>query len=263
MFMICLKRGEIMDNLNLFNNKAENYVKARPSYAKMLIEKLKTYNLGNESTVADIGCGTGIFARQLLEIGAKVYGVEINDEMRSKAEVNLAAFSDFISVNACAEDTTLADESVDFITCAQSFHWFDKKKFKVECKRILKDGGYVALVWNSRDNDAQSVKELSDLTKKYCKNFVGFNGGTRKDIEEIKEFFDGKYEYFEFDNPLEYDEEKFVERCLSSSYALVKDDENYALYVEECKSFFAKYQKNGTYEMPNKSELYIGKTKND
>ena len=50
-----------MDNLNLFNNKAENYVKARPNYAKTLIEKLKTYNLNNESTVADIGCGTGIF----------------------------------------------------------------------------------------------------------------------------------------------------------------------------------------------------------
>lgn len=248
-----------MDNLNLFNNKAVNYVKARPNYAKTLIEKLKTYNLNNESTVADIGCGTGIFTRQLLEIGAKVYGVEINAEMRSKAEANLAVFHNFVSVNACAENTNLDDDSVDFITCAQSFHWFDKKKFKAECKRILNCNGYVALVWNTKDNDAQSVKELSDLTEKYCKNFVGFNGGTRNDIEEIKEFFDGKYEYFEFDNPLEYDEEKFVERCLSSSYALVKDDENYEAYVKELKSFFEKHQINGIYKMPNKSELYIGK----
>lgn len=97
------------------------------------------------------------------------------------------------------------------------------------------------------------------MTEKYCKNFVGFNGGTRKDIEEIKEFFNGKYEYFEFDNPLEYDEEKFVECCLSSSYALVKDDENYEAYVKELKSFFEKHQINGIYKMPNKSELYIGK----
>lgn len=125
-----------MDNLNLFNNKAENYVKARPNYAKTLIEKLKTYNLGNESTVADIGCGTGIFARQLLEIGAKVYGVEINAEMRSKAEVNLAAFNNFVSVNACAENTNLDDDSVDFITCAQSFHWFDKKNSKLNVKEF-------------------------------------------------------------------------------------------------------------------------------
>ena len=49
--------------------------------------------LSDEAKIADIGCGTGIFARQLLEIGAKVYGVEINAEMRSKAEVNLAAFN--------------------------------------------------------------------------------------------------------------------------------------------------------------------------
>ena len=248
-----------MDNLNLFSDKADNYVKARPSYAKGLLDMLENYGLKNGSKVADIGSGTGIFTRQLLDKGATVYAVELNDKMRRKAEGSLEKFENFISVNASAEKTSLDDNSVDFVTCAQSFHWFDKEKFKPECKRILKQNGYVALVWNTRDMSSESVKELSNLTSKNCPKFVGFNGGTRVNEEMINKFFDGKYDYFEFDNPLEYDEKKFIERCLSSSYSPKEGDENYSPYVADCKNFFEKFQKDGIYKMPNISALYIGK----
>ena len=219
-----------MDNLNLFSDKADNYVKARPSYAPALLDKLEEYGLKKGSAVADIGSGTGIFTRQLLDKGAKVFAVELNDEMRRKAEISLGENENFISVNASAEATTLEDNSVDFVTCAQSFHWFDKEKFKPECSRILKQNGYVALIWNMRDNNAQSVKRLFNVSKKYCPEFVGFNGGKRNDVEQIKRFFNGKLEYLEFYNSLDYTKEKYVERCLSSSYSLNENDENYSLY---------------------------------
>lgn len=249
-----------MDNLNLFSDKADNYVKARPSYAPALLDKLEEYGLKKGNAVADIGSGTGIFTRQLLDKGAKVFAVELNDKMRQKAETSLEKFKNFISVNASAEATSLADNSVNFVTCAQSFHWFDKEKFKIECNRILKQDGYVALIWNTRDMSSESVKELSNITSKNCPKFVGFNGGTRVNEEMISEFFDGKYGYFEFDNPLEYDEKKFIERCLSSSYSPKEGDENYSPYVANCKEFFEKFQKDGIYKMPNVSVLYIGKT---
>lgn len=248
-----------MDNLNLFSDKADNYVKARPSYAKGLLYKLEEYGLKEGSAVADIGSGTGIFTRQLLDKGAKVYAVELNDKMRQKAETSLEKFENFISVNASAEATTLEDNSVDFVTCAQSFHWFDKEKFKPECKRILKQNGYVALVWNMRDNNALSVKRLFEISKKYCPEFVGFNGGKRNDVEQIKRFFNGKFKYFEFYNSLEYTKEKYVERCLSSSYSLNENDKNYSLYVKEIEKIFDELSKDGIYKMPNISVLYIGK----
>ena len=87
-----------MDNLNLFSDKADNYVKARPSYAPALLDKLEEYGLKKGSAVADIGSGTGIFTRQLLDKGAKVFAVELNDKMRQKAETSLEKFNNFISV---------------------------------------------------------------------------------------------------------------------------------------------------------------------
>ncbi len=248
-----------MDNLKLFDNKSDNYVSARPSYAPALLDKLCEYGLNSEKIVADIGCGTGIFSRQLLEKGATVYGVELNDEMRQKSIAILSNYDKFISVNASAEATTLPDNSVDFITCAQSFHWFDEPKFKLEAKRILKQNGVVALIWNMRDTNDKSLIDLANLTAKHCKNFKGFNGGTRVTKEEIDAFFDGKYDYFEFDNPLDYTLQKFIKRCLSSSYAPTETDASYSPYVEDVKSFFAKYNKNGIYTMPNKSALYVGR----
>ncbi len=248
-----------MDNTNLFDNKSDNYVSARPSYAPALFDKLCEYGLNSEKIVADIGCGTGIFTRQLLENGATVYGVELNDEMREKAENALSNYDKFISVNASAEATTLPDNSIDFITCAQSFHWFDKPEFKLEAKRILKQNGVVALIWNMRDTSDKSTIDLANLTAKHCENFKGFNGGTRITKEEINIFFDGKYDYFEFDNPLDYDLDKFIKRSLSSSYAPAETDSSYTSYVADLKSFFAKYSQNNIYIIPNKSALYVGR----
>ena len=65
--------------------------------------------------------------------------------MRLAAERALGGSPGFVSVKATAENTTLADKSVDVVTAAQSFHWFDADAFKRECKRILKPGGKAVL----------------------------------------------------------------------------------------------------------------------
>lgn len=63
--------------------------------------------------------------------------------MRREAERELSGFTGFIPVDAAAEDTGLARHSVDFITVAQAFHWFDAVRFREECRRILRPGGKV------------------------------------------------------------------------------------------------------------------------
>ena len=52
--------------------------------------------------------------------------------MRAVAEEKYAAHKNIISVNGSAENTKLNDKSVDFITAAQAFHWFDRQSFKAE-----------------------------------------------------------------------------------------------------------------------------------
>src|SRR5689334_18054406 len=75
------------DSKSRFSSRVEDYVRYRPSYPAALYEFLKQQvPLGNGSSVADLGSGTGIFAEPLLKGGYAVYGIEPNAEMRSAAE---------------------------------------------------------------------------------------------------------------------------------------------------------------------------------
>lgn len=78
--------------------------------------------------------------------------------MRKSAEDILSCYNNYISIASFAEQTTLPDHSVDIITAAESFHWFDNEKTHAEMRRILKKDGYVFLLWN--------VFGVTSLTKK-------------------------------------------------------------------------------------------------
>ncbi|MEB9193609.1 class I SAM-dependent methyltransferase, partial [Bacillus cereus] len=187
-----------------FTDRADMYAKYRPSYPNEYIDYLLPANqVKGNRIVADIGSGTGIFSRQLLESGLHVIGVEPNDDMRKMAEQSLKLYSRFQSIKATAENTTLKENSVDLVTVAQAFHWFDKEAFKIECQRILKQKANVALVWNSRDLTSPLIKENAEICQKTCPNFKGFSGGIDETPEVFNSFFkDGKYEFKEYQNDL-------------------------------------------------------------
>lgn len=210
-------------NENKFDGKGKIYDRYRPRYSDAFIEYIYG-ELGttSNSVIADIGSGTGILTKQLLDRGSRVLGVEPNADMRGTAERYLAAYDKFVSVAAPAENTGLEDRSVDLVTVAQAFHWFDKEKFKAECRRILKPNGRVVLVWNDRDESCDIVKANKDVNRKYCPQFKGFSGGLyEQDFEGVlNAFFDGEYDARNFANPQTYDESAFIGRNLSGSYAL-------------------------------------------
>ena len=243
-----------------FSGKADVYSKSRPSYPNEYIDYLLSVNSLNEtSRVADIGSGTGILTRQLLERGVSVLAVEPNDDMRTKAEQNLQQFEHFTSIKGSAEETTLPNNSVDLVIAAQAFHWFDQEKFKLECKRILKRDAKVALVWNSRDFSSLLIKENAEIFKKYCPNFYGFSGGIGEGEEVFNQFFRfGQYELERFPNDLVMDFEGFLGRNLSASYSLKEPDKEYKFFVEAITNLFENYSHNGKIVMPNFTRSYLG-----
>ena len=251
-----------MDTTNKFDGLANDYTAGRPGYSAELIDYLYSeHGFSEASVIADIGSGTGKFAEYLLEKGSEVFCVEPNDDMRSEAENVLGRYIKFHSVKGGAEDTTLGDASVDIITTAQAFHWFDVKKFRQECTRIIRDNGIAALVWNVRDIDDNVNKELYAIFKKYCPDFKGFSGGIKRDDERIAEFFGGKYERVSFDAPIYYDRDKFISRCLSGSYSLKKGDCAYSEYISAVNDVFDKFSKDRIVKLGNKSVAYIGRIK--
>ena len=247
------------DTTGTFNGYAKDYTVGRPGYAEDLIKCLyDKYGFTERSVIADVGSGTGKFARQLLDKGSEVYCVEPNDDMRCTAEEELGSYRNFHCVNGDAENTKLKENSVDHITTAQAFHWFDVKRFRNECSRILKKDGKVFLIWNVRDEDDAVNRELYGIYSRYCPEFHGFSGGIVKDDKRIREFFDDRYEYVSFDHPLYYDREKFIARSLSGSYSLKEGDKDFERYMEEIKDLFNRYSDNGAVTIANRSAAYIG-----
>lgn len=245
------------DNTQKFSGKADAYNKARPNYAKDAVEFLQKSGMGKNSIVADIGSGTGIFSKQLLDTQAIVYAVEPNEEMRKIAENNLNSQCNFNSIAATAENTTLTNSSVDFITVAQAFHWFDPIIFKKECKRILKKDGKAVLLWNN--GRATTNKSLDEECHQICLKYHDEGASSKsKTVEENMEKFFNDYEMKEFDNPVYYDKEKFIASFLSMSSAITPDHQNYAEYITKLGNIFDKHQKNRTVIFNYKTVLYIG-----
>ncbi len=126
-------------------------MKYRPGYPALLVSVLlEQTGLDTSAVIADIGSGTGIFTQSLIDQGLSVLAVEPNANMRMAAESIFSDNPQFTSINATAEQTGLDDNSVDLVTAAQAFHWFNNATTKSEFNRILKSDGKLALVWNKR-----------------------------------------------------------------------------------------------------------------
>src|SRR5213595_654680 len=131
------------DPTKRFSNRVENYIKYRPGYPDAVIDLLtEECRLTQQSIIADIGSGTGILSELFLKNGNSVFAIEPNAAMRRTAEDLLRKHPKFTSIDAAAEATTLDIASVDFVTAAQAFHWFDRKNARKEFARILKPEGW-------------------------------------------------------------------------------------------------------------------------
>lgn len=249
-------------NETKFDGLGKIYSQYRPTYPNQFISYIYlNADIRNQSIIADIGSGTGILTKQLLEQGNDVFAVEPNADMRNIAENNLENFKNFYSIEGTAENTTLKSQSIDVITVAQAFHWFDREKFKNECKRILKPNGKVILVWNSRDEKSEIVIENDRINRKYCHNFKGFSNGMKGAVGEgeFSDFFTNEYDEKAFKNDIKFNCDGFIGRNLSASYALKENEKFYSEYISELKNLFNKYCTDGMLTMPNFTRCYIGK----
>lgn len=135
----------------IFSAKVADYSASRPNYPAALFDVFRnTCKLSAGDVVADIGAGTGLLTKGLLQQGFRVVAVEPNASMREACDRLLRRFQGYRSVDGRAEDLPLEASSVDLITAAQAFHWFEIDKAKPEFLRVLRPNGKVALIWNDR-----------------------------------------------------------------------------------------------------------------
>ena len=152
-----------MDTRFAFTSKAEKYARYRWDYAPEAIDAIfNMAGLSNQSTVADLGAGTGRLTRHFAGRVERVAAVEPNRAMLVYAEETLKDFSGCTFIEAPAEATGLPNAFADIVTIGQAVHWFDPEPARREIRRILKPGGWLAMVWNIPTN-AELGKALAPV----------------------------------------------------------------------------------------------------
>ena len=245
-----------------FSGKAEVYAKGRPEYPMTAISFLSRNGFQSGKKIADIGAGTGLFSKALLKTGAEVFAIEPDDDMRAKAFHDLSCFPLFHAIDGSAEKIPLPDQSVDFITAAQAFHWFDKSVFKRECLRVLKPHGRVALIWNVEIFGSDFFKDYGIILKKHTHSKDQSEEEaaylTENYFFKPAEIFLDSFQRLEFENNLFLNLDTFICQATSSSASPKKGDPEYIPFVAELKTLFERYQKNNTLFYPYKTVLYFG-----
>lgn len=252
--------GQTVDGKGRFSNRVDTYVKYRPSYPRELIDYLYgEVGFNADSDIADIGAGTGIFTKLLLERGSRVNAVEPNSGMRDALLRELAGHANLRVMTGSAEATGLPDHSVDFIVSAQAFHWFDRTAAKGEFQRILRPGGLTALIWNTRPTKGTPFLEgYEQLLHRYGSDYGQVNHRNISEGDLTAFFRPGTMRKMVFANPISYDYEGLRGRMQSSSYIPVPGDPNHEPLMAEFRDLFARSEQDGVVVVAYETEAYIG-----
>jgi SAM-dependent methyltransferase len=241
-----------------FSGKVDEYVKYRPDYPREVLDLLQQRcGLTNRSVIADIGSGPGNLARLFCANGNRVFAVEPNAEMRNAGQQLLGHFPNYSCVDGAAEDTRIPNASVQFITAAQAFHWFDWARSRKEFRRILAPGGWVVLIWNERVTDSTSfLRDHEHLLLKYGTDYKEVRH--ERSYDNIDQFFAGNYERAAFANRQVVDFDGLRGRLLSSSYVPGVDHPRREPMLRELQDIFEKHQHDGRVSIEYAVRMYFG-----
>lgn len=252
--------GMARDVTERFGDRVGAYAKARPSYPAAVLSFLAAeFGLAAGQAAADLGSGTGIFSGLLLERGLNVFAVEPNAEMRAKAEATLGGRPGFTSVAARAEATTLAPGSVDWVFAAQAFHWFNAETVRDEVRRILKPGGYCALIWNERQSDTSAfARAYEDFLVEWGVDYVAVKE-SYENPKHIACVLGNGHKRRGFPHAQEMDLDMLRTRNQSASYVPKADTARGQEMMAALDRLFEKHQQNGIVRFDYSTNVYCAR----
>ena len=137
------------DAASRFSAAAAQYDAVRPRPPADLITVIAQWADVARPEVVDLGAGTGLSSVIWAGRARQVTAVEPSAGMRQLAERRIAearagSGTEFLLVDATAEDTGLPDGCADVVTASQAMHWFDSGRALPEIARLLRPGGVLA-----------------------------------------------------------------------------------------------------------------------
>ncbi len=133
-----------------FESVAVAYDRARPGYPSAMFARLELdCGLTASDRILEVGCGTGQATRSLAERGCEITCVELGENLAFLARENLRRYPNVTIDVGSFEDADLGSEPFDVVFSATAFHWVDSEVGYPKVARVLRPGGYLALVTNA------------------------------------------------------------------------------------------------------------------
>ncbi|GAB3633540.1 class I SAM-dependent methyltransferase [Microbacterium shaanxiense] len=232
-----------------FENIGEEYDRFRPGFPDAAAAEILPSRV---SAVLDLGAGTGKFTALLPARAGRVIAVEPSEAMLDVLRAKLPGVE---AIAAGAESIPLPDASVDAVTVAQAFHWFDREPACAEIARVLVPGGTLGLLWNHSDPDCAwdrachriahpAVAEKDATTDSAADELPGFTFDRRAEIAWSESITRADY----------------IARWLTVSSFLVADDETRAQMVARLEAILdADPQTAGRtrFELPMLTDVFV------
>nr|CBZ42134.1 unnamed protein product [Streptomyces himastatinicus ATCC 53653] len=196
-----------------FGSDAERYDRARPRYPQALVDRIVAAGPGPD--VLDVGCGTGIVARQFAEAGSRVLGVEVDARMADLArrrgiDVEVASF----------EDWDPADRRFDAVVSGQTWHWVDPLAGPAKAAQALRPRGLLALFWNAAQPSPELTEAFTDVYRRVipdsiavrqwavpaAEGYTALCAQTADRMREVGAFTDPEQWRFDWEQPYTRDE---------------------------------------------------------
>ncbi len=204
-----------------FGRGADAYERGRPGYPPAAVQWLwSELGIGPGRTVLDVAAGTGKLTRELLASGATVIAVEPVAAMRAVLERVVPGARAHAGT---AEALPVGDETVDAITAASAFHWFDGPAAAAEFHRALRPHGRLALLWNRRRLEQPIHRAVDEIIGPYRRRTPSHHRGEWRAPLERSGLFAAAAER---EVPLEQvlDADGFVDRFSSISFVAALPD---------------------------------------
>jgi SAM-dependent methyltransferase len=218
-----------------FDRAAATYERGRPEYPATAVRALgRALGLGPRRTVVELGSGTGKFTRALRPLGSAVVAVEPTRGMRRVFERTVP---DVPVLDGTAEAIPLPDAFADAVVAAQAFHWFRPRPALREIARVLRPGGGVGLVGNTREPAVAWSRAITEILDRY-----GWQGLPRSRDDRWKAAFAeaacpfGPLKARVFRHSQRAEPATFVDRVLSVSVVAIQSARERARVAREVRA---------------------------